>query len=441
MISGFLALGSLFLYTWGMLPTVSTKFKKTAKQIDAVKLIAAIRYSMLFGGSRSGKTFIALRSIIIRAAKEPKSDHLVCRLRFSHVKRSIAQETLPKVMDLCFPTLPYNLDKSDWFMLLPNGSRVWFAGTDDKARIEKVLGTEFSTIYFNECSQFLDYNIITTILTRLAQKNRLTKRALFDCNPPGKKHWTYRLFFEHVDPITEEPIKYPEEYGNILMNPIDNMQNIDEGYIRMLENMSKRQRQRFLEGLFLTDVEGALWTDEMVTRAKTKVTGVPIKTIIAIDPAVSNNPNSDETGIHAVSVDDCGDGIVHEDFSIKASTKTWAQRAVNAYYKYEANEIVAEVNQGGDLVEDAIKTIDPTIKVVKVRASKGKFARAEPVAALYELGRIGHDMEMPKTESELTEWVPMNTSESPNRLDSLVWGITHLMLHVKKKREVRAMVI
>jgi phage terminase large subunit-like protein len=421
--------------------TTVEKFKKTTKQKEAVKLIAAIRYAMLFGGSRSGKTFIALRSIIIRAAKEPKSDHLICRLRFNHVKRSIAQETLPKVMELCFPELPYHLDKTDWYVSLPNGARIWFAGTDDKARIEKVLGTEFSTIYFNETSQFLDYDIITTVLTRLAQKNGLTKRALFDCNPPGKKHWTYRLFFEHVDPVTGEKIKYPEEYGHILMNPIDNMDNIDEGYIRMLENMSKRQRQRFLEGQFLSDVEGALWTDQMVVQAKAKVPGAPVKTVIAVDPAVSNNPNSDECGIHACSLDDNGDGIVHEDLSIKASTKTWAQRAVNAYYKYDANEIVAEVNQGGDLVEDAIKAIDPTIKVVKVRASKGKFARAEPISALYELGKVAHIDDMPKTEAELTEWVPMNTKESPNRLDSLVWGLTHLMLHPTKKREVRAFVM
>ena len=169
------------------------------------------------------------------------------------------------------------------------------------------------------------------------------------------------------------------------MNPIDNMDNIDEGYIRMLENMSKRQRQRFLEGMFLSDVEGALWSDQMVMEAKLRQHGTPVKTVIAVDPAVSNEEDSDETGIHAISIDEFGEGIVHEDLSIKASTRTWAQRAVNAYYTYEANEIVAETNQGGDLVVDAIHAIDPKIKVVKVHASKGKFARAEPVANFHLL--------------------------------------------------------
>lgn len=426
-----------------MLKQAIQKFKKTLKQIEAVKLIAKFRYTMLFGGSRSGKTFIAVRSIIIRAAKEPDSNHLICRLRFNHVKRSIAQETFPKVMKVCFPELPYHLDKTDWYAELPNGSRIWFAGTDDKERIEKVLGTEFSTIYFNECSQFLDYEIISTVLTRLAEKNGLTNRALFDCNPPGKKHWTYRLFFEHKDPISGEPLseEAKAKYAHLLMNPGDNAENIDEEYLEMLKGMSKRQRQRFLEGLFLSDVEGALWTDEMVMKAKLKPFGVPIKTIISIDPAVTNEEDSDETGIHAISIDEDKEGIVHEDASIKASTKVWAQRAVNLYYKYDANYIVAETNQGGDLVVDAIHAIDEKIKVVKVHASKGKFARAEPVAALYELGKVAHEQEMENTEAELTEWVPMNTKKSPNRLDSLVWGLTYLMLPRTKKREVRAIVV
>lgn len=417
------------------------KFVKQAKQKLAIKLIVSRRYVMLFGGARSGKTFIAVYSIIVRASKEPDSDHLICRLRFNHVKRSVALETFPKVMRICFPGLTYRIDKTDWYATLPNGSRIWFAGTDDGERMERILGTEFSTIYFNECSQFVDYKIITTVLTRLAQLNNLKKKVLFDCNPPGKKHWTYRLFFDLVDPVTEKPLKHKSRYGYLLINPVDNLPNIDGEYIEMLEEYSDRQKDRFLHGLFLSDVEGALWTDDMVNKAKNKIPGIPIKTIISIDPAVTNNPNSDETGMHAASLDENGDGIIHEDLSIKAATKTWAQRAVNAYHKWDANEIVAEVNQGGDLVRDAIEAIDSTIKVVMVRASKGKFARAEPVTVLYAKGKIAHEGDMPKTEAELTEWVPMNTKESPNRLDSLVWAITHLMLHVPKKREVRVMVI
>lgn len=128
------------------------------------------------------------------------------------------------------------------------------------------------------------------------------------------------------------------------------------------------------------------------------------------------------------SLDHFNDGVVEEDLSGKYSTGTWAQRVVNAYWEYEANEVVAEVNQGGDLVEDAIKTIDPRVKVVKVRASKGKFARAEPVAGLYEQRKVCHVKEMPDLEAQMTEWVPLNTKKSPDRLDAMVWALTHLLL-------------
>lgn len=413
-------------------------FKRTDKQIEATKLAKMCKYLMLFGGSRSGKTFTLVRNVIIRAASEPNSKHLIARLHFTNAKRAIAQETLPEVNKKCFPDLPIHLNKTDWVFTLPNGSTIWIAGTETGPRLEKILGTEFSTIYFNECSQFLDYDIILKLLTRLAEKNSLKNKAYFDCNPPGKKHWTYQLFFEHKQPIGGEPIPYPEEYGHLIMNPTDNQENIDEDYIKMLKSQPKRHRERFLEGKFLSDIEGALWTDRMISAAKIKIPGEIVKTIVVIDPSVSDGKDSDECGMHVISLDENGEAVVQKDLSLKASTKTWAETAVNAYYEYEANEIVAEVNQGGDLVEDAIKAVDPKVVVKKVRASKGKKARAEPVAALYELGKVSHAETMPETEAELTEWVPDKNMRSPNRLDSLVWGITWLML-AKNKRNVRVL--
>src|SRR5690242_16680787 len=101
---------------------------------------------MLFGGSRSGKTFLTVRNVMMRAIKAPGSRHLIARFRFNHVKASIILDTFPKVMKLCFPQVTYNLNKSDWYVTLPNGSEIWFAGLDDKERTEKILGLEFVTI-------------------------------------------------------------------------------------------------------------------------------------------------------------------------------------------------------------------------------------------------------------------------------------------------------
>ncbi len=429
--------------------TPKKKFTKSEKQKQACHLLNNHLHTMLYGGSRSGKTTIIVRNIILRALKV-SSRHLVVRHRFNHAKTSLWYDTFPKVLALCFPNLRVKWNKSDWYIELPvpeeNGggvSQIWLGGIDDKERVEKILGNEYSTIYANECSQ-VSYDAITTLRTRLAENTGLKLKFYYDCNPPGKKHWTYVEFVLRLMPGTKDPSELDSVH--MVLNPKDNLANLPPEYIGELMKLPKRQRERFLEGLFLSDIEGALWTDYMISCAKAKVPGDAIKTIVALDPSVSSNENSDECGIVVCSIDEFHEGIVEDDLSGKLSTKKWAQRAVNAYHKYEAAYIVAEVNQGGDLVKDAIKAIDPNIKIKTVHASKGKFARAEPITVFYEQDddmdiRVHHRKPMPDLESEMTEWVPMDTKESPNRIDALVWGLTDLLLPQSKEREVRALVV
>lgn len=161
-------------------------------------------------------------------------------------------------MSICFPELKYSLNKTDWFVTLPNGSVIWFGGLDDKARAEKILGMEFSTIYFNEASE-LDYSAIQIAISRLAEKNKLKKRIWFDFNPPEKTHWSYWLFIKKLNPIDNEPLSEPNIYGHLLMNPRDNLDNIDEGYLQILERMPERDRERFLEGKFSDASDGSAY--------------------------------------------------------------------------------------------------------------------------------------------------------------------------------------
>lgn len=232
------------------------EFHKTEKQKEAVKLLGQEHlHTMLYGGSRSGKTFILVRTIIIRASKE-KSRHVVLRKTFNSVKTSVWMDTIPKVMRICFPHLAYVPNQTDYFIKLTNGSEIWVAGLDDKIRVEKILGKEYSTIYFNECSQ-LDYNPIQIAITRLAEKNKLRKKVYYDCNPPSKKHWSYWLFIKGVNPVESEPLKDPTNYQYLLMNPRDNIENIDDEYIALLESLPEKERQRFLDGLF-TDADDGL---------------------------------------------------------------------------------------------------------------------------------------------------------------------------------------
>ena len=303
-------------------------------------------------------------------------------------------------------------------------------GTTTKTFIGDGFILHNSTIYANECSQ-IPFEAITLLWTRLAENSGLEQRFYYDCNPPGKKHWTNLLFLEKTLP---DKTPHDLQVAYLQVNPGHNVANLSPEYIHALESLPKRQRLRFLKGEYLADVEGALWTDEMVVRARLREPGEFRKTVIAVDPSVSNNPNSDECGIIPCSIDIERMGVVRGDLSGKMSTRKWAQRAVGAYHAYEANCIVAEKNQGGDLVADAIHNIDPFIKVELVHSSVGKMARAEPVSMLYEQDHVCHVGDYPALEAELTETDFDEITESPNRLDALVHGLTYLMVGKKKSR-------
>ena len=150
-------------------------FKFTPAQEKAMEvMVSDATHVALGGGSRSGKTFLLVRAVLIRALKCPDSRHVIFRFRFNSVKTYIIKDTLPKVLKLCFPMLPSlssMLDKTDWYVTLPNGSEIWFGGLDDKERVEKILGGEYATIYFNECSQ-IPWGSIVMALTRPGTKDR-----------------------------------------------------------------------------------------------------------------------------------------------------------------------------------------------------------------------------------------------------------------------------
>jgi predicted phage terminase large subunit-like protein len=408
-----------------------TEFKRTAKQREAMAVLSNNTYSMLFGGSRSGKTFIILRALIIRACMH-KSRHLVVRLRYNHVRTSIWLDTLPKVMSLCFPNLSYTNKTQDGYIVLPNGSEIWFGGVDSKERTEKILGNEYSTIYAGECSQ-IAYEAITILMTRLAENTPLTKRFFFDCNPPSMAHWTYKLFLKGECPQTGKPKKM-DGYGSLLMNPNDNRENLPQIYMDILESLPERDKDRFLRGKFLSDVEGALWSTEALDKARSHYTSyeellkeVPINSImIGVDPSIETQEDSDLCGIVVAAKGDDGLYYVLDDCSIKASPDVWATAAIETYHKYNANALVVETNQGGKMAATIFKSKGFFGKIIEVHASKSKHARAQPVEALYEQDKVRHldNGKLKKLEEELLCYVPLTASKSPDRLDALVWAIS-----------------
>jgi len=234
---------------------------KTDKQVEAEKLlISGATRIMLYGGARSGKTFLLMRAILLRALLYAGSRHLIARLRFAHAKTALWLDTMPMLVETMDLKDIVKWNETDHFLKFPNGSEVWVDGLDDKDRVDKILGREYATIYFNEMSQ-IGYSTITTVLTRLAQKIKgMKNKAYFDCNPPSKHHWSYKQFIEGNDPETGKPLSNPGAYAHLRMNPVDNVENLPDDYIEMLEHLPEDKKRRFLLGEY-GDSEGAIFTN------------------------------------------------------------------------------------------------------------------------------------------------------------------------------------
>jgi hypothetical protein len=427
----------------------------TAKQREANRLLASEAGNiMLRGGSRSGKTFILLRAICQRAINAPGSRHAVWRFRFNHAKTSIWSDTLPKVLRLCFPTIPVVFNKTDFYVEFPNGSQIWIGGLDDKERVEKVLGQEYATLYFNESSQ-ISWASIETAMSRLAQKVALAPeiaraigreflalKAYFDCNPPSKLHWSYQLFRTKVKPGTKEKIANPDDYAEMLVNPSDNRENLPPKYFEILANMSEAQRQRFERGEWASEVNGALWTleDRLTAEGRTipgidsqRVSEVPEmqRIVVAVDPSGTKGDGAgDDIGIIVAGKGIDGRGYLLEDASCNLSPEGWGRRVVEMYTKWNADRVVAERNFGGAMVETVIRVADKRVSYKEVTASRGKVARAEPIAALGEKASISHVGHFPDLEDQLCNFTASGYmgDASPDRADAYVWAFTELML-------------
>ena len=198
----------------------------------------------------------------------------------------------------------------------------------------------------------------------------------------------------------------------------------------MRASMPARAIEQEIEGRFIDEVLGALWTYKLIDATRWHGAAPDMaRIVVAVDPAVSSNRDSDETGIVACGMGrDSHEGFVLADASGTYSPETWARRAVELYRSLEADKIVAEANQGGEMVQYTIRTIDRNVPVRLVHATRGKAIRAEPIVALYEQGRIHHVGLLPELETQMTMWSPVEDRESPDRVDAMVWGFSDLML-------------
>ena len=212
---------------------------------------------------------------------------------------------------------------------------------------------------------------------------------------------------------------------------LENKDNLSPDFMRFIMTRYEGTRlgRQELAGETLSDNPDALWKRDQLDKLRLHDHPELFTIVTAVDPEASSNPNSSETGIITAGIGYKG-GEIHAyvlaDDSLRGTPAEWGTAAVSSYNKHQGDRIVGEVNNGGEMVGNVIINIQPLTPFTQVRATRGKYSRAEPVSALYEQGKVHHVGYYPELEDQLCEWVP--GEKSPDRLDALVWCITELML-------------
>jgi phage terminase large subunit-like protein len=229
---------------------------------------------------------------------------------------------------------------------------------------------------------------------------------------------------------------------NIVKNPktvlskgsmYDNAANLADTFLEAIKTTYEGTRlgRQEIYAEVLDEASGALWSRSLLERCEIEKDKVPdlSRIVVAIDPAITSNEESDKTGIIVAGVDINGKAYILADHTGQYTPQEWASLAIKLYNEFEADRIVAERNQGGDMVRHTLQTEDANVPIRLVHASRGKMARAEPVSALYEQGKVYHVKGLNDLEDQMVTWEPLGSTGSPDRLDACVWALTDLMLN------------
>ncbi len=224
----------------------------------------------------------------------------------------------------------------------------------------------------------------------------------------------------------------------------DNAANLAPAFLEAVVGRyaGTRLGRQELDGDIIEDRPDALWTRDMIE--KSRIDGVPplMRIVVAVDPPASSSKRADACGIVAAGLDEGGTAYVLEDATASGlKPPEWAAKAVALYRRLEADALVVETNQGGEMATGVIREVDPSVPVMSVRATRGKYLRAEPVSVLYAQRRVRHVGALPELEDELCDFGPggLTSGRSPDRMDALVWALTELMLRDRQEPRVRVL--
>jgi predicted phage terminase large subunit-like protein len=384
---------------------------------------------LLLGQGRASKTCFAVWYAFYRAWKYDNTTHIIFRNTLSSAIDGVWSQTIKEVITHFYPILPslegFAVNQSSHTITFPNGSRILLRGLDTAERATKVLSQQFATVIFDE-SQTIDYTYFSLLLTRIPQPKDVDYEVKVICtaNYSPKTHWNKLFFADTINPETK--VLHGLRAGYLKFVTEDNESIDADEYIKTLNAAGDRRARLMCAGDdFYDEVLGALWNTTDILRSTIDKFD---EIVLAFDPAVSNNKNSDEHGV-------CIAGVVDDKFYVikafeeKEDVNVIAKKVCELYHLYECNRLVYENNQGGDFIEALIRNHDKQVFCESVRAKKGKLLRAEPIAALYKNGLVHHCGIFQELEDQMTTY--NGHGDSPNALDALVYALQYLSDSVK----------
>jgi phage terminase large subunit-like protein len=383
------------------------------------KKIPDTRYFLVTGGRGSGKSF-TVNLFLLNLTYLEGHTVLFTRYTMTSAHISIIPEFLDKIESLNLHN-DFEITRDEIINVKTN-SKILFRGIKtssgvNTANLKSIAGV--TTWVLDEAEELVDENIFDKVDLSIRAKDK-PNRVMMIMNPSYKSHWIYNRFIKN----------HRKDTTYIHTTYLDNKKNLSQSFVEQAKRVEQENLHRYEHlflGKWLEDAEGLLWNRPIIERARISAKPELSRIVIAIDPATTASMASDETGIIVCGKDANGKGYILEDLSGKYSPTEWATVALQAFKNWNADCVVAEKNQGGDMVENVLRSQNATARIKLVTATKGKFVRAEPIYSLYEQHKIFHVGSFPLLENQMISFEP-DKGKSPDRVDAMVWGFTELML-------------
>lgn len=397
---------------------INEKFKPLYETEDPIIIIT---------GGRGGAKSFTVSEFACRLTYELNQKILYNRYTLTSAYLSIIPEYKEKI-DLWEVSHHFTVTKEEIINNL-NGSIIIFKGikTSSGNQTGNLKSIKDPTTWIlDEADEMPDYNTYQKI-KRSFRKKGSKLRVIMAFNPPFKSHWMYETFFK--------PNNIPDYFNGsvdgvtyIHTDYRDNLENLNEDFLNDVEKTKKNnisEYEHIFLGKWAEESNNAIWRYLWIDKNRVSEHPTLKRIIVAIDPSVTSTEQSDECGIVVVGQGIDNQYYVLDDVSGIYTPNGWALKSIYMYEKYKADRIVAEVNNGGDLVETVIKNFDKSVAYKSIHASRGKVTRAEPTAALYEQNQVHHVGTHKDLEYQMTTW-DETKGISPGRIDALVWAITEL---------------